>query len=577
MRRVQTQVGAQVYEWYDSAQAQHSMTALAKLCASLFGQNGMINGLAVTQTTVASMSVLVGIGEVYQVAPLESSVCGTLPQDISHTILKQGLRLDSGSISGFSAPTTSGQSINYLIEVQYQDYDLSLDPTSGTSPVVLQFYNASNPTTPWSGPNNSGASSNTFRDGIVAIQVKAGVVATTGSQTTPSPDSGWLPLAVVTVAYGQSTITNANISTYPGAPFLPSGGLVVGGLQGNACNISSAGGTADAITGSYTPGITALTNGMTLYVRASSANATTTPTFTPNSGTIAAKTIVKGAGAALAAGDIAGVGHWVELQYDSILDKWVQLNPATGVQQQNQYQYQYQSLTASVASNALTVIYGGGFLDFRSGTQSNGAPTRAVQVSSNGITIPSGATLGTVSGQSARLVFLEAYNGGSPVLCVVNQAGGVQLDETNLISPTTISSGATSAGVIYSASSVSANSPYRIVGAFDIVETTAGTWATAPSNAINAGSIALNSIGGLGYSQTWQNFTESKSSGTTYYNTTGRPIFALVMGNNSSCLTYVNGVAIQPNSNEQNTSSFIVPAGGNYSVKTSLLSWWELR
>lgn len=102
-------------------------------------------------------------------------------------------------------------------------------------------------------------------------------------------------------------------------------------VQQNAAIASAAGGTADAITGSYTPGITALTNGMTLYVRPTTANATTTPTFTPNSGTIAAKQIVKGNGLALAGGDIAGAGHWIGLQYDATLDKWVLLNPANGV------------------------------------------------------------------------------------------------------------------------------------------------------------------------------------------------------------------------------------------------------
>lgn len=107
--------------------------------------------------------------------------------------------------------------------------------------------------------------------------------------------------------------------------------IIKKGLQGSYFNIGTAGGTADAITATYTPAIAALSNGMTLYVRAGSANATTTPTFTPASGTIPAKTIVKGAGAALAAGDIAGGGHWIELQYDQTLDKWVLLNPATGV------------------------------------------------------------------------------------------------------------------------------------------------------------------------------------------------------------------------------------------------------
>lgn len=102
-------------------------------------------------------------------------------------------------------------------------------------------------------------------------------------------------------------------------------------IQSGKLFSAAAGGTADAITASFSPAITTLFNGMALYIRAAAANATTTPTFTPNSGTVAAKQIVKGAGAALVAGDIAGAGHWVELQYDLTLDKWVLHNPATGV------------------------------------------------------------------------------------------------------------------------------------------------------------------------------------------------------------------------------------------------------
>ena len=103
--------------------------------------------------------------------------------------------------------------------------------------------------------------------------------------------------------------------------------IVTKGLQGSYFNVAVAGGTADALTAAYPVAITALTNGMKLYVRAGAANTTTTPTFTPNSGVIAAKTIVKGAGSALAAGDIVGAGHWIGLTYDSTLDKWVLLSP----------------------------------------------------------------------------------------------------------------------------------------------------------------------------------------------------------------------------------------------------------
>ncbi|TVO57515.1 gp53-like domain-containing protein [Denitromonas halophila] len=102
-------------------------------------------------------------------------------------------------------------------------------------------------------------------------------------------------------------------------------------IQIGTLGAAAAGGTADAITAVFDPEVSALIDGMTLCVRAAAANATTTPTFTPASGTIAAKTIVKGNNLALAAGDVAGAGHWVVLRYDSVLDKWSLQNPAASV------------------------------------------------------------------------------------------------------------------------------------------------------------------------------------------------------------------------------------------------------
>lgn len=83
-------------------------------------------------------------------------------------------------------------------------------------------------------------------------------------------------------------------------------------------------GTADAIVGAFTPTVTSLTNGLELYVRSPGANTITNPTFQAD-GT-AAKVIVKGNGVALQAGDSQG---WVTLRYDSTLDRWTLLNPAT--------------------------------------------------------------------------------------------------------------------------------------------------------------------------------------------------------------------------------------------------------
>jgi hypothetical protein len=90
-----------------------------------------------------------------------------------------------------------------------------------------------------------------------------------------------------------------------------------------------AGGTADAITAAFVPVVAALVSGMIVYVRTANPNTAAAPTFTAD-GT-AAKAIVKGNGQALVAGDIAGGGHWIELQYDVTLDKWLLLNPANGV------------------------------------------------------------------------------------------------------------------------------------------------------------------------------------------------------------------------------------------------------
>ncbi len=106
---------------------------------------------------------------------------------------------------------------------------------------------------------------------------------------------------------------------------------VAKGIQSQKLVTSVAGGTADALTGTFTPAITTLTPNMVLYVRAASANATASPTFTPNSGVIAPSGMFKGANAPLVIGDIAGAGHGLKLRWDATLTKWELMNPATGI------------------------------------------------------------------------------------------------------------------------------------------------------------------------------------------------------------------------------------------------------
>ena len=92
---------------------------------------------------------------------------------------------------------------------------------------------------------------------------------------------------------------------------------------------ADASGTADAITAAYSIPITALVDGQLCYVRASAANATTTPNFSPDS--LTARTIVKNGGVALAAGDIVGDGHELELRYDLANTRWELMNPASNI------------------------------------------------------------------------------------------------------------------------------------------------------------------------------------------------------------------------------------------------------
>ena len=124
--------------------------------------------------------------------------------------------------------------------------------------------------------------------------------------------------------------------TYPNVYATQTGPLALSSLDANflyAVDIANgalsatAGGTADALTATYSPAPAALVAGLTLYLRAASANATTTPQFSPNG--LTGKVIVKNNNQALAVGDIAGAGHWLHLVYDATNGVWELINPAT--------------------------------------------------------------------------------------------------------------------------------------------------------------------------------------------------------------------------------------------------------
>lgn len=154
-----------------------------------------------------------------------------------------------------------------------------------------------------------------------------------------------------------------------------------------------------------------------------------------------------------------------------------------------------QPITASVAANALTITLNPTTLDFRSSTLGSGTVNTRTVSSAISVVVSSGSTLGTTNATLSRLAVLAIDNAGAVELAVVNAAGGVNLDETGLIS-TTAEGGAgasDSASAIYS-TTARTNVSYRVVGFIESTQATAGTWATAPSKIQGSGGLAFQHI-----------------------------------------------------------------------------------
>lgn len=241
-------------------------------------------------------------------------------------------------------------------------------------------------------------------------------------------------------------------------------------------------------------------------------------------------------------------------------------------------------ITASVASSALTVTLQPCCIAFRSSTAGSGTVTYLSVPSNISVVISSGSTLGTVGAVAARLAVIAINNAGTVELAIANLSGGTNLDETGVINTTAegAAGAADSATVVYSTSSRTGVA-YRLVGFLNITQATAGTWATAPSTIQGAGGNARLPMASLGYGQTWQNVTGSRSGGgTTYYNTTGKPILVFISGNSTAFSSFsVSGVSFPftTNTSSVGAGTFLVPAGASYSVTniTTITNWNELR
>ena len=244
------------------------------------------------------------------------------------------------------------------------------------------------------------------------------------------------------------------------------------------------------------------------------------------------------------------------------------------------------SIGASVAANAITVTLDPTTIAFRSTTLTTGTPTVVQNASQLSLTIASTDSFGLVTAAgSQRIAILAINNSGTMELAASALYGGVSLDETGVI--TTATAVTTSTGI--KAAAVRTGVAYKVVGFVDATFTTAVGWGSLVT-VQGQGGQALAAMSSLGYGQTPQSVT--RNSGTTYYNTTGKPILLMVTATSVGAGNFgvdfsINGISMGKIAAAGSASgagiftsgSSVIPVGASYVLTNAntTLQAYELR
>lgn len=309
-------------------------------------------------------------------------------------------------------------------------------------------------------------------------------------------------------------------------------------------------GTANAYAVAFSPAVTALSDGMVVKFKAQNAN-TGASTFNPSG--LGARPIVSNSGAALSSGMIPANGD-IWLQYNSSIGtgSWVLLAG------QN---FGNAALATIMAS--MTDTTSGRLMP--NGAWNLGSTYGGSDVDPNAIV----ATQFFRAYNSANLPTLNTFNG----LHIQREAGG---RATRLLFDTD----SREFYIQFKNASGAWQSPAKIFGSNNV-----SPFIQTLLDDADAAS-AQTTLNGFGYNQTWQDVTASRALGTTYTNTSGRPIEVFINlddnGAQVGVTININGISwttTDPGGQAFMAPSFVVPPGNTYSITggSTLRKWLELR
>lgn len=207
------------------------------------------------------------------------------------------------------------------------------------------------------------------------------------------------------------------------------------------------------------------------------------------------------------------------------------------------------ALTGSLASDGQTPVTG----DIQMGgnkVTGMGTPTSAQDATTKAYVDAGVAALGTMAIQNANNV---AITGGTIDNTTVGASTANTVRGTTITATTQFSGPAT------------------------------GLTGTAASLTVGNATLSVNSTNALGYNQTWQDLTSSRSINTNYTNSTGKPIMVCVHFNvgTSGSLTVdsvIAGYGASTTNQAEGGLTTAVPNGGVYRYGgAAVLSWAELR